>query len=603
MKNIIENKISKDDNSIIKEEENEIMCFYCRNPIYLKKFDVPYVKMGLNFADYFYYNCFKSTINSELNSIIPKDVENRKELINSIIKNQKIDKEKSSRITSCGHYFHMNCLLNGRLSTRVFKCPLCEKNQNILIPALTNFYELDDNLKSFELKDIFGKNSTINNNKIIDNAIFKNIIIQFIKDSTKVEVSKNDNSLNFNILLEGVITKYQSYINFLINLFYSNGTTFHKNQQIDLIQNLILSIRYLININIIKIEEVIESIHKNIEILIEGPTINHNIFENFETMYYNNIFDKLLFSFSVLLNYGEFNKLNHYLFNLILPYMSFLFYLRYLISGNNFCYSRDYISEKISIEDFKQYLNNNNTQMINYLNKFLQKLFIINILTEHSGSSNYNINELSLEKLFSILNMDDLYQSLLKNEKNIIIFTDLFEKLPKINSNENYISLDYTKIFDLMINNAKKQNQKKSLIKAELIIQFIPFKFKLIDLDTNIFDMVEKYLFKKCCICNNYTKYYYICLICGEKVCNTKICDKINKHVENCGGGSGIFMYISTTSLCLVKANSTKRDNLYPLYVNESGVGPNEYEIGNEFNLSQEKYNNALKTYISNDFH
>ena len=603
MKNIIESKISKDDNSIIKEEENEIMCFYCRNPIYLKKFDVPYAKIGLIFDDYFYYNCFKSTINSELNSIIPNNVENRKDLINSIIKNGKIKKEKTSRITSCGHYFHMHCLIKGKLSTHVFKCPLCEKNQNILIPALTNFYELDNNLKSYELKDILSKDKTINNNKIIDNVIFKDIIIQFIKDSIMVEVYKKDNSLNYNILLEGINIKYQSYINFLINLFYSNGTTFHKNQQIDLIQNLILSIRYLVNINFIKIEEVIESIHKNIEILIEGPTINDNIFEDFETMFYNNIFDKLLFSFSILLNHKEFNKLNQYLLNLILPYMSFLFYLRNLISGNNFYYSRDKINEKINIEDFKQYLNSNNEQMTNYLYQFLQKLFIINILTDYSFVLNYNINELSLEKLFSILNMDELYQSLSKNEKGEIIFTDLFEKLSKIKLNENYISLDYNKRFDLMINNAKKKNQKKSLIKAELICQFVPFKFKLIDLDTNIFDMAEKYLFKKCCICDDYTKYYYICLICGEKVCNTKICDKILKHADSCGGGSGIFMYLSTTSLCLVKCKSTKRNNLYPLYVNESGVGPNEYEIGNEFNLSQEKYNNALKTYISDDFH
>ena len=170
MKIIIENKINKDDNSIIKEEENEIMCFYCRNPIYLKKFDVPYVKIGLIFDDFFYYNCFKSTINSELNSIIPNNVENKKDLINLIIKNEKIIKEKSPRITSCGHYFHMHCLIKGRLSTHVFKCPLCEKNQNILIPALTNFYELDNNLKSFELKDILSKGNIINNNKIIDNT-------------------------------------------------------------------------------------------------------------------------------------------------------------------------------------------------------------------------------------------------------------------------------------------------------------------------------------------------------------------------------------------------------------------------------------------------
>lgn len=603
MKNIIESKNSEDDNSIIKEEENEIVCFYCRNPIYLKKFDVPYVKLGLIFDDYFYYNCFKSTINFELNSIIPNNTENKKDLINSIIKNGKILKEKASRITSCGHYFHFHCLIIGKLYSKGSKCPLCDKNQNILIPALTNFYELDNNLNSFVLNDIFGKSNILNNNKIIDNTVFKDIIIQFIKDSIKIDISKKDSSLDYNILLENIIIKYQSFINYLINLFYSNGTTFHKNQQIDLIQNLILSIRYLININFIKIDDVIESIHKNIKILIEGPTISHNIFDNFETMYYNNIFDKLLFSILILLNHTEFNKLNHYLLNLILPYMSFLFYLRHLISQNNFYYSRDKINEKIIIEDFKQYLSIDNTQMINYLHLFLQKLFIINILTDYSGSINYNINELSLEKLFSILNMDNLYQSLSKNEKDEIIFTDLFEKLPKIKSNENYIFSEYDKIFDLMINNTKKQNHKKSLIKAELICQFVPFKFKLIDLDNNIFDMVEKYLFKKCCMCNNYSKYYYICLICGEKICNTKICDQILKHIENCGGESGIFIYISTTSLFLVKFKSAKRNNLYPLYVNESGVGPNEYEIGNEFNLSQDKYNSAIKTYISNDFH
>ena len=34
---------------------------------------------------------------------------------------------------------------------------------------------------------------------------------------------------------------------------------------------------------------------------------------------------------------------------------------------------------------------------------------------------------------------------------------------------------------------------------------------------------------------------------------------------------------------------------LYSLYVDESGVGPNSYEVGNEYNLSKEKIKMALR--------
>jgi len=40
---------------------------------------------------------------------------------------------------------------------------------------------------------------------------------------------------------------------------------------------------------------------------------------------------------------------------------------------------------------------------------------------------------------------------------------------------------------------------------------------------------------------------------------------------------------------------------LYPLYVNESGVGPNILSKGRDYKLSKEKYETALKEYISLD--
>ena len=41
---------------------------------------------------------------------------------------------------------------------------------------------------------------------------------------------------------------------------------------------------------------------------------------------------------------------------------------------------------------------------------------------------------------------------------------------------------------------------------------------------------------------------------------------------------------------------------LYPLYVNEAGVGPSEREIGNEYNLNKEKLKLTLKNFICYNF-
>ena len=156
-----------------------------------------------------------------------------------------------------------------------------------------------------------------------------------------------------------------------------------------------------------------------------------------------------------------------------------------------------------------------------------------------------------------------------------------------------------------MIINIKKNILTKTLVNAEFLAQFITFEFKLITLDENIFDWIEKCLYKKCCICLKESKYYYICLICGEKICYTKSCDRINFHLDKCGGGSGIVIYIGNAKITLIKSsiNNKKRNEAYPLYVNNSGVGPNGYQMGNEYYLSKEKYSLALKDYVSNDFH
>ena len=45
-----------------------------------------------------------------------------------------------------------------------------------------------------------------------------------------------------NNYLEIVIPIFQSYFNYLENIFYFKGTNFHKKQQIEIIQNFLLSL-------------------------------------------------------------------------------------------------------------------------------------------------------------------------------------------------------------------------------------------------------------------------------------------------------------------------------------------------------------------------
>ena len=46
-----------------------------------------------------------------------------------------------------------------------------------------------------------------------------------------------------------------------------------------------------------------------------------------------------------------------------------------------------------------------------------------------------------------------------------------------------------------------------------------------------------------------------------------------------------------------------EKKELFALYVDKSGVGPNAYIIGEEYNLSKEKIKIAVRGFISNDLH
>ena len=592
------------------ENENEIICFYCRRQIKMNSFKVSYGKPGLLINDYLYINSKKSTVRKELLEISKdKNVNNSLySFYNKLLDYNNNTDDSKGRIISCGHYFHSECFKQGCAQNDIkeFNCPVCLKRQNILIPPLNNFRDKYNIFKSENMYELFDVKIKDKKMDIIEeDNIFKEIIFNFLIEINLLKKDKiKDNYIEYELFLGDIFMNYKGYFNFFENVFYIDGTTFHKHQQIDTMQNIILSLRYLTKIKYLNKIEIIKYIKKELLSLSKGSDINEdNIIIRYKDFHYVNKFEKILLSLSILFDYDDQKETFKYIIYIFLPYMAFGLYLRFLIINN-------YNLNNINTENFKNYFKNNNNQMINYFSMFLQKFIFIKILTDFNNKNEElkNIfNEFTIEELFTLLNMDNIYKILINDTKREINFIEIFEYLPKsFNSNDIIFRLlknnfNYNKIFDLLISIIKKSHLSEESLTKELIINFTPIIFDFIHLDNNIFDLIEKNIKKKCCVCFKNTNTYYICLICGNKICFTTICNKYCEHVEKCCKDSSVFLNMKNMKEFICKSYDYSK-NLTSLYVNENGVGPIDNKIGNEYKLSQEILKCTIKNYVCNDF-
>ena len=611
------------DNSYIKgsktiyEVANEnMLCNSCNKEIKIKENNKTYAKIGKIVKDYFYINSFNSTARLELNKLKENNSEIKDIDMDNLINSKKCLKEANSIITTCGHIYHFSCLKRNK--QKEVKCHKCKFVGNIIIPSLINCRS--GNINSYKFYDIIKRNfdkkktSKVKPVKGFDDCQKK--IIKYLEAITdiKIEISK---TLDYNIFFENIFTKFQSYLNYFINLFYNNQSAQYKENELYIIQNLILSIRYLVNINYFNINDIVDSIHKMIQEFIKGPDINQNIIESYENLYYNNIIDKLLFSFLILMDRNEITNTFEYIINWTLPYLSVWTYLRYLIAENKFCYLNDEgDNEKINISEFNQFLEDKNKELNHLLKLFFEKLYIIKILS--INYDNYencikqcdgDINILTFEEFFYKLNLENLHSILKKNNSNNEInFIEIIDNLSNLlmkkefYSDDDNIILDYNKIFNYSIYNIKNIKSKAGKVRSELLVQFIPLKFSLIYINKTIFDFFENYLNNKCIYCDNKEKNSYICLICGKKICCSGKCNMQKKHINECGGNKGIFLNLSNLEIILSDNSNEKDKKYYTLFSDNYDLGPSEDRISNQYFLKKESLEESYNDFISIDW-
>ena len=563
-------------------EPNETICSICRNNI----FDEPYGKGGYLFSDYFYSNSLNSSINSEFKEVLKKQFYEK-----DYIKNKTL----STKIISCGHYFHFSCFITQNENS--FSCPLCLKNVNILIPPLNYFHNIYNYLKSYTIDSLF--NEKEEEIEIINYGIFGGIINNFL--SYILNYSENDD------IIQKIVPTFKSNLNYLENLFYYKASNFHKSQQIKINQNFILSIRFIAKIDIINVDDIINIIVEKLSLLVKGPTKEDNILKNYESMYYIDILETILLYLAILFDYDEIKEILLYLVYIFLPYFIFGFYLKELINNSKLfpCFY-DTILETMNFNNLVIYVESHNELVTDCLKLFLQKLCLIKFITDYNEIEDNilnDFNELNIAEYLSLVEIDNFnFKNKVKpiNMKNNLGILFKSVNISKILNGKIGNEFDPIKIFKLLINNIQNITTKEYLIKSELIPQFSPKKFLFVKLKENLFDFVEKYLEKKCIICSKISRFFYICLICGKKICHTSKCNNYYYHTLNCGGKYCIFINFKNEK-ALIAGQITKEYS--SLYINKQGVGPSSKKISNEFKLDKEKVEQYFRNFISYDFH
>ena len=119
-------------NDIIQKEENKenengkLVCLNCNNQINFNSFEEPYGKIGLLNDDFFYKNCFRSSVKSELDNIIEKDTEEKNNIYSKLLINDEANELLPRFNYSCGHYFHEKCFKQSLEQKGIFICEIME---------------------------------------------------------------------------------------------------------------------------------------------------------------------------------------------------------------------------------------------------------------------------------------------------------------------------------------------------------------------------------------------------------------------------------------------------------------------------------------------
>ena len=279
-----------------------------------------------------------------------------------------------------------------------------------------------------------------------------------------------------------------------------------------------------------------------------------------------------------------------------------------------------FISKFKSIYECFQKLNLSylyNFDISSIINEFIFCLYILYDLDEKNKEKIKNLfqnNILIYILLYSFLEKkeNNFEQFLLKKENH-----ELIEKIFKLYSSKYKIcfllydekeenlqlNLDIHQIKNNPIIKNVLDNYKNLITKTQYLE--IP-EFNIINLPENYIEFGPKYMNINCIYCNKKHLDYYVCLICGKKMCSHINCViKLGEkklyslvcHSKKCAGGNSIFISSKNTEIIYFYKRRFYISGIF-VYLNSFGESPEGYNLNGNYLLNKKELENSIKKYI-----
>ena len=361
-----------------------------------------------------------------------------------------------------------------------------------------------------------------------------------------------------------------------------------KDVQIEIIKNFIFCIRILLKNNNNNLnEELFNTIFTLINDYKNGKILNNKKIINFiDENEIENDFFKLMFIYLILFDDKIFFE---EIFNLFFIYYCFMTYIQKFYIENKLKITKNLFEKNFKLENFIQFLNTkDNKILLNTFENFKEKINFFLLLSNSENKNNFLKFDFSKISFNEILN-----KNILKLNKNF---------LPSFKLND---------LIKFLIQNYKKEKSQiliqNSTISKNLILFNSKIFFSSIELQEKMFDFTYNYQKQKCFYCKQPFKMGLICLMCGEKICNSGECKtnqnlSIFEHTKNCGGGNSFYVDNDNGEILFIISNENVVDKNIFVYLNNLGETVKNYEITDEYNLKKNELIKVENMFIDLDF-
>jgi hypothetical protein len=149
-------------------------------------------------------------------------------------------------------------------------------------------------------------------------------------------------------------------------------------------------------------------------------------------------------------------------------------------------------------------------------------------------------------------------------------------------------------------------NNNQNLTLKEQYIEYP--NLEIISLPEQFIEFCPKYMNIECINCHKKIVEFYLCLVCGNKICDSKLCVtdikpngkkeySVIEHSKICGGGNALFISGQTSEIIYLTKRQFSNSGIF-VYLNSFGEHPKGNDLKGNFILNQSELDKSIQTFV-----